>query len=350
MLTAMKEAGIVADANLYHNDMPGVLHFGGYGRMDEDFPKHFGNYADICFELFGDLVKYWFTFDEPFYLAYGGRYEENEKNTKPYILGYHVLLAHAEAVKVYREKYQAKQGGLIGFNLIGEMFWPKNPNSEADKQAALRNLQFQIGWFWEPIMTGDYPEVMKERVGDRLPKFTPEQKQKLKGAADFFALNQYMSFLSEDGGHTNRTTFEDDINSTNTVDPNWKKSNIGFPIVPEGIHDLLIFIHETWLKGTNYQVFITENGVSVNEPNISASLWDSERIDFLTNYLQNVEKAINEGVNITKYFVWSLLDNFEWTSGLSSRFGLTRVEYGKDYKRIPKASLLWYSDLIKANE
>lgn len=347
MLTALREAGIEPYANLYHNDMPAALLFAGYGKMDPDFPKHFAYYADQCYRLFGDLVKYWFTFDEPWCQSAQGRYESDEQNTKPYTIGYYMLLAHAEAVKVYREKYQAKQGGKIGINLNGEMFWPKNPNSAADKVAAFRNLMFQIGWFWQPIATGDYPEVMKQQVGNRLPAITPEQGAKLKGSADFFALNHYSSWLVQDGGHTERKTYEDDVNTTNSYDPSWKVSNIGFSIVPEGMHDLLLFLHETWLKTTGLPVFITENGISVTEDKISDAVNDSERIDFMAKYLRSLGKAIEDGVNVQKYFAWTLLDNFEWGHGLTSRFGLTRVEYKDGYKRIPKASLKWYSELIK---
>ncbi len=347
MLTALRRAGIEPYVNLYHNDMPTGLYFGGYNRSDEDFPKHFVYYADQCFRLFGDLVKYWFTFDEPWCQSVQCRYEPQELNTRPYKFGYYMLLAHAEAVKIYRAKYQPTQGGKIGFNLNGEMFWPKNPNSEADKKAAERNIWFQIGWFWQPIMTGDYPEVMKQRVGKRLPKFTPEQSEMLKGAADFFALNHYNSWMVADGGSVNQTSYDDDVNSTNTYKPEWKVSDINFSIVPEGMHDLLMFIHNTWLKGTNIPIFITENGVSVSESNIADAVNDTKRIDFMMGYMSNMEKAIAEGANVQKYFTWSLLDNFEWGHGFTSHFGLTRVEYKDGYKRIPKASLKWYSEVIK---
>ena len=348
MLTALKDAGIEAYANLFHNDAPATLCFGGYDLMDVDFPKHYAYYADKCFELFGDLVNYWFTFDEPWCQSVQGRYEAHEKNTKPYLIGHNLLLAHAEAVSIYRQKYQSKYHGKIGFNLNGEMFWPKNPDSERDKDAAWRNLMFQIGWFWNPIMTGDYPEVMKQRIGDRLPKFNETQKAKIKGAADFFALNHYFSWITEDGGHVNRTTYEDDVNTTDSHKPEWKESDIGFSIVPEGMHDILIFIHKTWLENTSFPIFITENGVSVPEPNISAAISDTERVDFIFNYMQYLEKAIDEGVNVSKYFVWTLIDNFEWGHGLSSRFGITRIEYKDNYKRIPKLSLKWYQNLIQS--
>jgi len=350
VLTMLKEAGITAYVNLYHNDMPAALLIGNYGKMDEEFPKHFGYYADQCFKLFGDLVPYWFTFDEPWCQSAQGRYEKHELNTKPYMIGYQMLLAHAEAVNIYREKYEKLYGGKIGVNLNGEMYWPLNPNSKEDIEAAYRNIMFQIGWFWNPIAKGDYPEVMKQRCGDRLPAFTEEQKRKLKGSADFFALNHYNSWMVQDGGHNEQKDYEDDVNSTNTYKKEWKQSDIGFSIVPEGMHDLLVFIHNTWLKDWNIPVYITENGVSVPEKTIPSALQDTDRVDFLQTYMAEMQRAIKDGVNVQKYFVWTLIDNFEWSHGLSSKFGLTRIEYKDGYRRIPKSSLRWYSEIIKSSE
>ncbi len=349
MLRMMKEAGIVAYANICHNDVPAVLYMGGKGLADPDFPLHYSNYADQCFRLFGDLVQYWFTFDEPWCHSVDGPFEKGEEATKPYQIAHNLLLAHATAVKIYREKYQATQRGKIGLNLNGAMHWPNDPNSQADKEAANRYLIFLVGWFWNPIMKGEYPAIMRERVGARLPEFTPEQKAMVKGSADFFALNHYYSFATSQGGFEKRTDYYSDINATAVYRKEWKVSDVGFSIVPKGMHDLLLFIHKTWLEGTNLPVFVTENGVSVPEPNNSAAISDRERIDYMYSYMSEMERAIADGVNVVGYFAWSLMDNFEWGNGLAIRFGMTRVDYEHDFQRIPKASLKWFSELIKEN-
>ena len=168
------------------------------------------------------------------------------------------------------------------------------------------------------------------------------------GSADFLALNHYYSWVTKDGYNESTNDYNSDVNATNTHKQEWKKSDIGFSIVPQGMHDVLMFMHNTWMKNSSLPIYITENGVSVAEPTIESALSDNERIDFLASYLTAIEKAIEKGVKVEKYFVWSLLDNFEWNSGLSSRFGLTRVEYKDGYRRIPKASLRWYGELIKS--
>eukprot|EP00826_Nyctotherus_ovalis_P065091 TRINITY_DN955_c0_g1_i12.p1 TRINITY_DN955_c0_g1~~TRINITY_DN955_c0_g1_i12.p1 ORF type:complete len:408 (+),score=128.74 TRINITY_DN955_c0_g1_i12:173-1396(+) len=279
VLTALREAGIEPYVNLYHNDMPAVLFVEGNGRMDPEFPMHFRYYADVCFQYFGELVKYWFTFDEPWCQSAQGLYEAHERNTKPYMIGYQMILAHAEAVDVYRQKYEEQQG-KIGINLNIEMFWPNNTASAADKEAARRNLMFQVGWFWNPIMTGDYPEVMKSIVKTRLPAFSDEQKKKVKGSADFLALNHYFSWVTSDGYNRSVNTYNADVNATNGRKPEWKRSNIGFSIVPEGMYDALKFVHETWMKDSSIPIFITENGVSIEEKEREKGLNDTETVSY----------------------------------------------------------------------
>jgi len=349
-LTMLKENDIIAYANIYHNDIPAILAINGTGKADPEFPIHYANYAEICFKYFGDLVPIWFTFDEPWCQSVYEFSLSSEANTKPYIIAHNLLLAHSEAAYIYRTKYKKLYNGKIGLNLIGEMAWPLDPNNELDVQAAKRRLMFQLGWFAEPIFKGDYPEIMKKIVGDRLPKFTYEQKLKVKYSIDFFAVNHYYSYMVKDGGYSTKKSYWSDINVTTSYKKEWKMTDMDWPIVPEGMHDLIEYIYKNWVNGTNFEIWITENGLAVNEPNISKSLNDFERIEFMYGYLKAIGQAIQEKIPVTRYFTWSLLDNFEWGSGLSKRFGLTRIEYSENPKRIPKSSLLWYEKLINFNQ
>jgi len=345
---ALLEAGITPFVTLFHNDMPINMYLYGKGYVDPDFVDDFVNYADICFKYFGDLVKYWFTFNEPWCLAVLDTFEPHEENTKPYQVGHTLLLSHASTVNLYRTKYKPTQNGKIGWVLNSEFYFPKDKNKPEDVEAAARGLAFQFDWFAEPLFTGEYPSRMIEILGDRLPKFTDEEKKLLKGSLDFFAMNHYFSYLTEPAKTTdNLKGFWNDWNLKTSYDPNWILTDTGWPIVPEGLHGLITHVHEKFLKGTNLELYITENGAAIKENNISEALDDKMRIEYLHKYLGVVSKAIQEGVNITKYFIWSLLDNFEWGSGVSKRFGIVRVEYGENPKRIPKGSMKWYSELIK---
>lgn len=129
------------------------------------------------------------------------------------------------------------------------MRYPKDKKNPEDVEAAKRFLDFTLGWFANPIINGDYPEIMKTRVKERLPKFTEENKKMLKGSYDFFALNTYSASLEEPGTAKKQVDYWSDINTTSSVDPKWKKTDMGWSIVPEGIHDLIEYIHNTYLTG-----------------------------------------------------------------------------------------------------
>ena len=348
-LQELKDAGIVAYVNIFHNDLPAILVINGTGISDPEFPDHFAYYANVCFENFGDLVPYWFSFDEPWCQAVYDNFQWYDANTKPYIMGHNMILAHAKAAKIYREKYKNKYKGKFGVNLEAEMMWPNNTNNERDVEATRRRLIFQIDWFAEPFINGDYPQLMKDRIGSRLPQFTPEEKEMVKGSIDFFAFNHYIGYLVADGGADENITYFDDVNTTEDYKKEWKRTDLNWPIVPEGLYGVLNYVYKKWVKDNPMEIFVTENGIAVNEQNLTKSLNDVERVYFMHEYIGYIGKARAEGIPVTKYFGWSLLDNFEWGHGLSKRFGLVRVDYKNDQKRTPKSSMRWYSLLIDQN-
>ncbi len=350
ILQALIAAGITPYVTLYHWDLPAVLAIQGYGTADSYFPQDFLYYANVSFSRFGDLVKNWHTFNEPWCMSVFIDMKQRDEGIKPYKIAHNALLAHAQAVKLYREKYQKKQGGVIGIVLNSDMYYPKDPTKAADVAAAKRALDFSLGWFADPVFLGDYPEAMKKIVGDRLPKFTAEEKAMLKGSTDFFALNHYTSSLCKDGGPSKDVNYWVDRNVSTSAKKEWKQTDAGWSIVPEGIHDVIVEIHKRYLHGTALPLYVTENGMANKEPTEKEAKEDQPRIDYLKSYMENVERAITaEKVNVQGYFVWSLLDNFEWGAGFSKRFGIVRVEFTAEPKRIPKASYYWYRDFIKAN-
>ncbi len=350
ILVALKEAGITPYVTLYHWDLPAVLAIQGYGIVDRYFVRDFLYYANATFVQLGDLVNYWFTFNEPWCIALLDDIKKRDEGTKPYLIAHNVLLAHAYTVKLYREKYQTLQKGKIGIVLNSDMHYPKDPTKAADVAAAKRAIDFSLGWFADPVFKGDYPAIMRTQAGDRLPKFTAEEKALLKGSTDFFALNHYSSSLETDGQSIKAENYWSDMNVTSSAKPEWKKTDMGWSIVPEGIHDLIVEIHKRYLTGTPLALYVTENGMANYEPTEVEAKADQARIDYMQGYLTNVEKAVNvDKVNVQGYFAWSLIDNFEWRSGFSKRFGMVRIEFTDPPKRIPKASLTWYSNYIKAS-
>jgi len=218
-----------------------------------------------------------------------------------------------------------------------------------DVEAAQRRQEFQIGWFADPVTTGSYPDSMRRLVGDRLPHFTADESLLLKNSCDYFALNHYTSrYAMEplDGCPRGTGWVEDQCCEETNV------SSDGKPIgptagsdwllsVPWGMRKLLVWVSDRY-RGQD--IYITENGV--DDPHTKSPLDDSFRIEYHQGYLSNVRDAIEEdGVPVKAYFVWSLLDNFEWGDGYGSTFGLWQAE-PPYFERVPKASVAWFKETI----
>ncbi len=349
--------GIEPWITLYHWDLPLALATEHDGWLNPQIADNFARYADICFEHFGDRVKNWITLNEPWVvsvLGYGqGIFAPGRKsNTEPYLAAHHLLLAHARVVEVYRTKYQTVQGGRIGITNNCDWREPASDKPE-DIAAAQRALEFFLGWYADPIYLGDYPAVMRERVGERLPQFTEEEKTLLKNSSDFFGLNHYstqlVSQLSDGeevshGAHENAGLAEDQ-GIRISQDPDWQLTATDWPIVPWGFRKLLIWIKDRY---DNPPVVITENGCAMHDHIEEGKVNDHHRVEYYRGYLTAAHQAIKEGVNLEAYFAWSFMDNFEWASGYAKRFGLHYVDYSS-LQRTPKASAHWLTDVIKQN-
>jgi beta-galactosidase len=357
LIDTLLDNGITPWVTLYHWDLPLALQTELDGWINPQLPDLFKDYASICFEYFGDRVKHWITFNEAWVVAmlgYGqgvfapGRISDSE----PYQAAHQLIRAHAYAVDEYRKKFQSQQNGIIGITNNSDWREPLT-QSENDKQAAQRALEFFLGWFADPIYFGDYPPVMRERVGDRLPNFTADDVSKIKNSTDFFGLNHYTTLYASHikkgekidiDVYGNGGIFEDQYVNL-TTDNNWEKTEMGWSIVPWGCRKLLEWIDNRY---DHPEIYITENGCAVDDHVVDGKINDSQRIDFLKSYMTECFKAIEDGINLKGYFLWSFMDNFEWALGFSKRFGIHYVDYSTG-KRIPKESAKWYKKVIETN-
>uniref|UniRef100_A0A1J3FMS6 Beta-glucosidase 16 n=1 Tax=Noccaea caerulescens TaxID=107243 RepID=A0A1J3FMS6_NOCCA len=358
--------GLKPYVTIFHWDSPEALEKAYGGFRGAEIVNDFRDYAELCFQKFGDRVKWWSTLNEPLTVVRDG-YVTGEKApgrcssfykpdctggdaaTEPYIVGHNLLLAHGAAVKVYREKYQATQKGQIGIALNTEWHYPYS-DSSADRAAAARATAFTFGYFMEPIVNGKYPTEMVNHVKDgRLPTFTPEESSMLKGSYDFIGINYYSSGYAKDVPcATENITMSTDscisiVDERNGVPIGPKAGSDWLSIYPEGIRDLLL---HTKLKYNDPVLYITENGVDEGNTN-EIFLNDDLRIDYYAHHLKMVRDAISMGVNVKGYFAWSLMDNFEWAEGYTVRFGLVFVDFEDGRKRYPKKSAKWFRRLLK---
>lgn len=357
LIDTLLDHGITPWVTLYHWDLPLALQLELDGWLNTDMAKIFRQYAAICFEHFGDRVKHWITLNEPWVVSIMGHGKGlmppgRKSQAEPYLAAHQLLRAHAQSVDLYRQKYQSIQNGRIGITNNCDWREPLT-DSEKDKQAAQRAMEFFLGWFADPIYRGDYPEVMRKRVAERLPKFTAEDKALLQDSSDFFGLNHYTTAYAShvEPGQTvevdvyqNGGLLEDqDVNLTS--DESWRQTEMSWNIVPWGCRKLLEWIDERY---EHPEIVITENGCALPDRVVDGAVNDIERIEFLQSYINECFKAVKKGVKLRGYFLWSFMDNFEWALGFTKRFGIFYVDF-ENGKRIAKNSAKWYSELIKNN-
>ncbi|CAA3025237.1 beta-glucosidase 44-like [Olea europaea subsp. europaea] len=360
LINYMLKRGITPYPNLNHYDLPQALQDRYNGWLGREVVKDFADYAEFCFKTFGDRVKNWQTFNEPRVIAALGydtgffapgrcsNCTEGDSTTEPYIVGHNLILCHAAAAQRYR-KYQEKQRGRIGI-LLDFVWYEPLTRSKADNFAAQRARDFHIGWFMHPLVYGEYPKTMQNIVGKRLPKFTKEEVKMVKGSFDFVGINQYTAYYMYEP-HRNKTK---PLGYQQDWDVGFAYYRHGVPIGPRAVSDWLYIVPWGLHKAINYvkerygnpTMILAENGMDdPGNSTLSKALHDTTRINYYKSYLAQLKKTIDEGANVIGYFQWTLLDNFEWRLGYTSRFGIVYVDF-KTLKRYPKMSAYWFQRLL----
>lgn len=357
LLDLLAKHDIIPWVTLYHWDLPLALQLELDGWLNPEMAEHFAAYARVCFDHFGDRVRHWITFNEPWVIAIMGHNNGvmapgRTSNTEPYLVAHQILRSHGQAVEVYRREFQSAQGGQIGITNNCDWREPKT-DVPADQEAAQRALEFFLGWFADPIYLGDYPAVMRERLGDRLPHFSDEDKALLAGSSDFFGLNHYSTLYAENKsaeqmGKQNpygNGGISEDQDVELSYDPSWKTSSMGWSMVPWGCMKLLQWIDQRY---GHPPIVITENGCALDDELVDGRVHDPVRSEFLQAYLGACHDAIESGVDLRGYFVWTLMDNFEWACGFTKRFGLHYTDFATG-ERYPKDSAAAYAKIIADN-
>ncbi|RKL26803.1 Beta-glucosidase 1B [Fusarium oxysporum] len=348
---------------LFHWDIPQALEDRYGGMLNKDaYTPDFVRYARVCFERFGDRVKDWITYNEPGVYSLAGyaagvhapgrssfrdRNEEGDSSTEPFIVSHTELVSHAYVADMYKRDFKPTQKGKIMITLHGNWSEPWDVDDPLDQEAAERAREFEIAWFGDPLYkTGDYPESMREQLGDRLPRFTPEESKLVLGSSEFYGMNSYSAFYvrHRDGP----ADINDHLGNVEKLDEN-KKGEWRGPMsdtywlrtTPWGWGKLLRWIWNRY----GIPIYITENGTTAQgehdwKPNGPDDvLEDPFRVDFYKSYLTEVAKASREGVVIKSYFGWTFTDNWEWAAGFSDRFGATWIDFeAEDKTRYAKRS------------
>ncbi|GBP55852.1 Lactase-phlorizin hydrolase [Eumeta japonica] len=349
---------------LYHWDLPQRLQDLG-GWANPHIVDWFADYARVAFEQFGDRVKYWITMNEPKEVCYQGYGEVtkapilNAKGIGEYMCAKNLLLAHAKAFHMYDEEYRGTYGGTIGITLSGSWYEPAS-TSEDDFEAADDRYQFEVGKYAHPIFSksGDFPPAMKNRIAEksseqgfprsRLPEFTEEEIEYVRGTSDFFGLNHYTTYLVYRNESVQNLydvpSFYGDSDTGAYQDAEWEDAaSVWLKVVPWGFYKLLGKIREYY---DNPPVYVTENGFSS-----TGGLLDDDRVNYYRTYLSAMLDAMEEGSDVRLYTAWSLMDNFEWMYGYMDRFGLYEVDFeSPERTRTPRKSAFVYKEIVRSRE
>jgi len=332
LIDAILAAGIEPWLCLYHWDMPQALDDLG-GWTVRDSAAWFADYAALVASRYGDRVKRFATFNEPsiftlFGYGFGGGRRDTAGVESLHRVIHHVNLAHGAAVDILRARVPGCSIGAIHNNQ------PCLPSSPADAQAAVRCDAYWNRAFPDPQCHGVYADVMRAAIE---PYMQPGDLARIQRPIDWFGLNHYSPvFLKADANARLGFSFGD-------RPPEIPLTPIGWPIMPDAFRDTILEV----AKNYGLPIYVTENGLGgYDKPNESGAIVDDNRIAYLRAYIGAMNEAAAAGADVRGYFVWSLLDNFEWDSGYKMRFGITYVDYPTQ-RRIPKASFHWYRDLIK---
>ena len=331
------ERGIQPCITLYHWDLPAALDELG-GWLNPEIVPWFAEYAHVVFKALGDRVPMWATLNEPWVVAdagylFGVHAPGHRSLFEPPIVSHHLLCAHGAAVQAYRSEARHRIGLVVNIE-------PKDPASQepADLAAVQRADAYMNRQYLDAVFRGGYPEEMPQVFGAAWPRF-PERDFRLIGAPiDFLGVNYY----------TRNVVRHDDsappLRASAVPQPNSTYTETGWEVHPEGLTRVLLWIKDRY---GDIPLYVTENGAALPDPPRAAAgrVHDPLRVDYYRRHLRAAHAALRQGVDLRGYFAWSLLDNYEWSSGYSKRFGLVHVDFDSQ-ERTPKDSAHFYREVI----
>ena len=349
LISSMIENGITPYLTLYHWDLPQALEDEG-GWVNPGIVYDFAEYARIVAERFSDLVENFFTINEPQCVIGLG-----------YVVGVHapgkilsyketvqasinLLKAHGSAVIALR-KYSVRPI-KVGYAPTCTVPIPATDSPE-DIEAARKkyfsvtkntwNWAWNAAWFSDPALLGKFPEDGLEIFKDDIPEITEEDMKLIHQPIDFLGQNIYNGYYIKAGADGEPV----DVDRY----PGYQETAVHWPIMEECLYWGAKFAYERY----NIPVIITENGSACHDAiSLDGKVHDPNRIDFLDRYISALQQAADDGVDVRGYFLWSVMDNFEWDQGYHGRFGIIYVDF-VTLKRIPKDSAYWYKSVMEQN-
>ncbi len=346
LIDSLLENGVDPWVTLFHWDFPYSLYCRG-GWLNPNSSNWFADYAQVIVDKLSDRVSNWITQNEPqCYIGLGHQSGEHAPGLKLgfkdiLLINHNSLLAHGKAVQVIRSR--AKKPPAVGAALLGVIKIPAT-NSPEDIEAA-RQEMFSVkvkntwnnSWFADPMVLGHYPEDGFELFKEEMPAITQGDMETICQPLDFYGANIYNGDYYKAGKDGSSVSVQPGTGPALT--------GMGWNVTPASLYWGPKYLYERY----KLPIVVTENGLANTDwVHQDGMVHDPQRIDFLSSYLKEYHRAIQDGVKVKGYFLWSIMDNFEWAEGYAKRFGLVYVDYAT-CKRTLKNSALWYKDIIKCN-
>jgi beta-glucosidase len=340
LVDVLRAADIQPWPTLYHWDLPQALQDQG-GWPARRTVSAFVEYAQVVGRRLGDRVSGWITHNEPFIAAVFGHYTgEHAPGLKDFRLmlqaAHNLLLSHGEATLALRGLRPHVPVG-IALNLS-----PVDPASDTDEdRAAAERLDgFVNRWYLDPLFRAAYPPDLVAQLGPLLPEMAAVDLPRIAVPLDFLGVNYYTRIVA-------RHDADDAVTRARVVQPEGVETSMMWEVYPAGLPRLL---ERLWREYHVKSLMVTENGLPLPDaPNAEGKVEDGPRIAYLRRHLVGVQQARERGVPVRGFFVWSLLDNFEWALGYGPRFGLVHVDFDSQ-QRTPKASAAWYGQLARTGK
>ena len=339
LVDGLLAAGIQPYVTLYHWDLPQALQdLGGWGNRDTAY--WLADYADVVSRRLGDRVQHWITHNEPWVVAFMGEWfgahaPGGQDLRRALLVGHHVLLSHGLAMEPLRAN--AGVAAQLGITLNFHPTYPASDRAE-DEAAARRQDGIMNRWFVEPLYLGRYPEDTLELFDGAMVEPQAGDMAIINRPGDFLGANYYTRIVCKAGS--------DAPLRVDTVQQSGEHTEMGWEVYPEGLYDLLMRLHRDYAPRS---LFITENGAAfVDQLDKQGEINDTRREAYLREHFVQAQRAIAAGVPLHGYFVWSLMDNFEWSHGYGKRFGLIHVDYATLTRKV-KQSGRWYSQVTRQN-
>jgi beta-glucosidase len=346
LVDGLLEAGIQPYVTLYHWDLPQALQDKG-GWANRTIIENFACYTEVVAQRLGDRVKHWITLNEPHVFAYAGHYGGQHAPGISHLptanqVAHNCLVAHGRAVSVIRALWPDAQAGIT-LNL--SLAYPAS-GMPGDRLAA-RIADGQLNrWFLDPLYGRGYPQDMLTFYGDACPSVEAGDMEVIATPTDFLGVNYYSNRFSRSVSSDINGFGVGGLKPEELIEAGYEVTEMGWPVMPDGLREVLVMLHKEYRP---HGIYVTENGAAFADEVEDGAVRDIRRVEYLREHFAAARRAISDGVPLRGYFVWSLMDNFEWAFGYGKRFGIVYVDY-ESQQRILKDSAKYLQRIIESNQ